>query len=244
MKIGITERGDAGIDLSWESKLNSVDGAVLVTKNITNDFIDAVLRHKEKTVVHVTCTGYGGTIVEPKVPKYRDQLAQAKKLVEAGFPINRIVIRVDPIIPTKKGLAVTYKVFALAYAYGFKRFRVSVIDMYPHVRDRFKMAGLPCPYGNNFTASDEQFAQVDATLNKLLDSLNGISIECCAEPKLFIPQKTGCVGTLEAKMFGLPVDEATLGKQRRECLCLDGKTELLDSCHRCKHGCLYCYWKD
>ena len=29
MKIGITERGDAGIDLSWAGKLDAVDGANL-----------------------------------------------------------------------------------------------------------------------------------------------------------------------------------------------------------------------
>ena len=44
MKIGFTERGDAGIDLSWVSKLenNEVDGAVLITKNITPVFINNV----------------------------------------------------------------------------------------------------------------------------------------------------------------------------------------------------------
>ena len=39
MKIGFTEQGDAGIDLSWTCKLENdeVDGAVLITKNITID---------------------------------------------------------------------------------------------------------------------------------------------------------------------------------------------------------------
>lgn len=36
MKIGITERGDAGIDLSWYEKLSLVDGTILITKNITS----------------------------------------------------------------------------------------------------------------------------------------------------------------------------------------------------------------
>ena len=46
MKIGITERGDAGIDLSWESKLkyDAIDGAVLITKNITDRFREVVMR--------------------------------------------------------------------------------------------------------------------------------------------------------------------------------------------------------
>lgn len=45
MKIGITERGDAGRDFSWESKLSSVAGAVLITKNITDAFIDKVIEN-------------------------------------------------------------------------------------------------------------------------------------------------------------------------------------------------------
>ena len=37
-KIGITEAGDAGLDLSWEPYVDNLDGVVLVTKNITPSF--------------------------------------------------------------------------------------------------------------------------------------------------------------------------------------------------------------
>lgn len=47
-KIGITEAGDAGLDLSWEPYVDNLDGVVLVTKNITPSFHDAALRNKEK----------------------------------------------------------------------------------------------------------------------------------------------------------------------------------------------------
>lgn len=43
MKIGITERGDASIDYQWKGKLPSVDGAILITKNLTDQFIDTVI---------------------------------------------------------------------------------------------------------------------------------------------------------------------------------------------------------
>ena len=43
MKIGITERGDAGLNFDWRDKLPSVDGAVLITKCLNDDFIEAVL---------------------------------------------------------------------------------------------------------------------------------------------------------------------------------------------------------
>ena len=36
-KIGITEAGDAGVDLSWVEKLDRVDAAVLITKCVSPD---------------------------------------------------------------------------------------------------------------------------------------------------------------------------------------------------------------
>ena len=67
-KIGITEAGDAGVDLSWVDKMGSVDGAVLITKCISPNFVDAAMKFKDKIIVHATITGYGGTILEPLVP--------------------------------------------------------------------------------------------------------------------------------------------------------------------------------
>ena len=103
-KIGITEAGDAGIDLSWQNKLSKIDGAILITKNITTSFIRAVLPFYGKVIVHATITGYGGSIVEPNVPNPRNQFLGLNHLLESGFSLDHIVIRVDPIIPTTKGI--------------------------------------------------------------------------------------------------------------------------------------------
>lgn len=53
-KIGITEAGDAGLDLSWLDKLDAVDGAIVITKCVSPDFYDAVLSNKDKLIVYVT----------------------------------------------------------------------------------------------------------------------------------------------------------------------------------------------
>ena len=103
-KVGITEAGDAGIDLSWAKKLDAVNGAVLVTKNVTSGFISKVLENPTKLIIHATCTGYGGTAVEPNVPAWQTQASAVQKMVLEGFPKERVVIRVDPIIPTERGL--------------------------------------------------------------------------------------------------------------------------------------------
>lgn len=137
-KIGVTEAGDAGVDLSWEEKLDDVDAAVLITKCVSPDFFDATLRHKDKLIIHTTVTGYGHSILEPNVPTLYEEFTAIMELVKAGFPMSRIVVRVDPIIPTEKGLSVAYHTLISFMEMGFQRYRVSVIDMYPHARSRFK----------------------------------------------------------------------------------------------------------
>ena len=99
--IGITEAGDAGVDLSWEKKLEKVDGAILITKNVSRDFRAAVMRNTSKVIVHATVTGFGGTVLEPNVPLPRESLENVMLLLCDGFPQERVVIRVDPIIPTE-----------------------------------------------------------------------------------------------------------------------------------------------
>lgn len=51
-KIGVTEAGDAGLDVSWQEKLGTVDGAVVITKCVSPAFYKAVLANKDKLIVH------------------------------------------------------------------------------------------------------------------------------------------------------------------------------------------------
>lgn len=249
-KIGVTEAGDAGLDLSWETRLDSVDGAVLVTKCISPAFLIAALGHKDKIIVHATFTGYGHTVVEPYAPPPCEEFDSILRLVKAGFPKDRIVIRVDPIIPTAKGTMTALGAIKLFMEQGFSRYRISVIDMYPHVRERFKRAGLPLPYGNNFSASDEQMARVDEMVRiakTYWSDQNGdvpLRIEACAEPGLTEPIQCGCVSEYDLALLSLEdAKPDSAGYQRKGCMCYSGKTELLKHRQQCPHGCLYCYWK-
>ena len=252
-KIGITEAGDAGIDLSWAEKLSNVDAAVLITKSISQSFIDSALKYMEKLIIHATITGYGHTILEPNVPTLVDESTMVTKIVESGFPIERIVIRVDPIIPTDKGIKTAYHVITSFMKMGFCRYRVSVIDMYPHCRARFKECGLPLVYGENgFLPSKTQLVQVDDMLKKAkvfwnaLDNNKLLRIESCAEKGLKEAIACGCISDYDFELLGLKkdVEANTMGYQRKGCMCYAGKTELLNHKTRCSNGCLYCYWKD
>lgn len=235
--LGITERGDAGLDLSWTGKLSSVAGAILITKNPRPAFRDAVLSASRPVIVHVTCTGYGGTVLEPGVPRPADVLAMVKDLVSMGFPVERLVLRVDPVIPTEKGIAQALSVIRLFSGLGIRRLRYSFLDLYPHVRERFRKAGLPVPW-DGFHAPAAMRARAREALRQAWPG----DLESCAESN---EDALGCISERDYRLLGLPVPQhAGRSGQRAACLCLGTKTELLASRTRCPHGCLYCYWKD
>lgn len=245
-KIGITEAGDAGIDFSWAEKLSMVDGAIVITKNANICFQKHVLNNQQKLVVHITCTGYGGTCVEPHAPDVSTQHKNALALRDGGFPAEKMVIRVDPIIPTKKGLTRALDVMKLFMDDGFARFRVSILDMYPHVAKRFQANGLPVPY--QFAAPAEAMRMADEMLTAAKNYWPGpaetLRIECCAEPGLTETIQCGCVSAYDLELLGLDQENVdSLGPQRKSCMCYSGKKELLHNKHQCPHQCLYCYWR-
>ena len=107
MKIGITERGDAACHFKqWTAKLDSVDGVVAITKDPA--LLLRKLKHYntplDKFVIHCTITGWGGTAIEPRVPAVSKAVDAYHEFVEL-LGHDRVVLRVDPIIPTRSGIA-------------------------------------------------------------------------------------------------------------------------------------------
>lgn len=247
-KIGITERGDASIDYAWTGKLDSVDMAVLITKNITKRFAGTVLdlhRAGRRLVVHATCTGWGGTYMEPNVPPYETQLASLRRLIDEGFPMRQCVLRVDPIIPTPEGLERLRSVLDAAHDLGLLpgiRVRVSIVDEYRHVKDRLAASGHDAIYNRlrKYPTPDEIMA-----VKYVLGDYSCVRFETCAEPMLSMANvfHVGCVSRADLDLFGLTTDVTETNMQNRSgCLCLKGKTELLSNKKRCPNQCMYCYW--
>lgn len=255
MKIGFTERGDAGLDLSWADacRAGRVDGAVLITKNVTPAFHSEVMelhRGGFPLVVHATCTGWGGSVVEPNVPAFREQLRSACDLVDDGFPMTNLVVRIDPIFPTESGLRRVLEVVAevealdLAHRDGSRaRLRVSVLDEYPHVRARFRALGHEPVYGGRFQAPEWMLRRVAAALES-----TRFTFEACAETTLasMTPAVVarGCLSRTDLDLMGLSWDGDRENNQGRAgCHCLGCKTELLRRRHPCGNACAYCYWR-
>lgn len=235
MKIGITERGDATFDLQWMNKLDQMDFCILISKSLPKKEVqDFMIQHSNKIIFHATTTGYGSTILEPNVIDYEKRIDMLREFCDSGFPMSHVVVRVDPIIPTKKGINRANQVISYAVCCGFRRFRYSFIDMYPHVKDRFMKAGLPVPTVDTNSAlamiADYEKAYPDKFI-----------FESCAENT---KHQIGCISQRDLDILGLSGELYGSSNQRKGCLCPGGKTELLSRRHPCPHQCLYCYWKD
>lgn len=245
--MGITEGGDAGLDFQWLKSLkedNSLEGAIIITKRLNENMIKPLLDFQDRVILHLSVTGYAETSVEPNTPSVDTILEVYKELLSRGFSPSHVVLRIDPIIPTNIGLKRANKVLCM-FADMVTRVRVSVLDLYPHARERFEKAGLHSPYGDSFQASSKQFQAVDALVTMWKQNYPNISFECCAEPHLKNPEHLGCISAKDYKILKLnePTDQGT-GHQRETCCCLGSKKELLGNKQQCLNGCLYCYWKD
>ena len=248
MKIGITERGDAGINLAWLSKINTVDGMILITKNLTEMFKFHVLdlyNKGYKIIVHCTCTGYGNTALEPNVPDYKTQLNSLRDLIDRGFPAGNCVLRIDPIFPSEKGLMKVDTVmrYFMILNTGVTRIRVSIVDEYRHVKERYRAKGWSPLYGDNFGPSQPQ---IDMVINQL--EKYPYTFETCAENRLARNSSqcsiVGCISNKDLELMGLPQVSMSENPQNRNgCHCLSCKTELLTERKPCLHQCVYCFWK-
>jgi DNA repair photolyase len=245
-RFGITERGDAGRNLSWVDKMGTVDMAVLITKTPTPEFLEAAKQFKDKAIIHLTCTGWGGTAIEPNVFAPKEVLKAGKVLRAAGFDLDQIVLRLDPIILTENWTGWREARVLEMFQEVTQRCRFSFLDMYPHVKERFRAAGFKLPHDSFEAPRDWRYKAF-----KVLDRFN-YSYELCAETVLEKSRwadwehdftEAGCISEFDPYVLGMNnLDVGGSSGQRRGCLCPAGKTELLDW-SKCPNGCLYCYWK-
>jgi len=248
MTIGITETYDPCWVPDWEKRLKDVN--VIITKQLSDDMISKLVEHKDNCILHLTCTGFGGSKYEPNVPKLDWTYGQFKKFVSSGFPISQVVLRIDPILPFSSN-HLKYVEFVLhafsscTVRYDKKlRCRVSMVDLYPHVIERFSEANIRLPW-TSFHAPRTAFEQVNRLLRKYEQHYE---FESCAESGFdqTLVKQTGCATVKDIELLGKNTSEFTkqLNGTRKGCLCLS-KTNILGvTPGRCPHQCIYCYWKD
>lgn len=237
--VGTTETGEIAFDLKAFDNLHRAN--IIITKRLTDQLIAKLVENKEKIILHLTCTGWGGTAVEPLVPTAQKTRTQLDKLIVAGFPLRQVVLRIDPIILTEEGIGKLNDVLDLFEDSGITRYRVSYLDMYRHAKERFTEAGIALPH--------DTFHAPYKTRKHVTDQLAaeamrvGYELELCGEPNL---PSTPCVSQKDIDILGL-TGEITLdgsARQRDSCGCPANKRQILTKKPgRCGNKCLYCYWK-
>lgn len=121
---------------------------------------------------------------------------------------------------------------------GVTRVRYSIIDMYPHVKDRFLKEYGSLPF-NTFKAPTKI---VDDLLSFIKPYRKYYTFEACAEE---LPDRVGCISQKDYEILRLDTSDIQIGGfQRKTCVCCSGKTELLQNKKRCSSKCIYCYWRD
>lgn len=246
-QIGITETFDPCFVDGWETKL--LEANIIISKELSDEMIEKLLITQDRVIFHHTVTGQGNSILEPNVKSTEFEFEQFKKLISRGFPISHYVLRVDPIMLFNQTcLNNVRKVFDLWSDYAQTnivkiRTRVSIIDLYNHVIERFTIANFKIPW-KSFTAPQLVFNKAESIMYKYTSFLN---FECCAEQNFsnaFI-NKLGCASNEDLRILNVRLDDygKPEKKQRDTCMCLAKKQILNVKPSRCGHQCLYCFWK-
>lgn len=238
--VGITETGDVSYNL--EIFDNLYDANIIITKRLTDKLIDKLIEHKDKCILHITCTGLGKKL-EPLVPTKEETFNKFVQLIDKGFPVKQVVLRIDPIIPTNKGINNALGVMKLFQNSGITRVRFSSFDMYSHVKDRFNDAKIPLPY-ETFHADLAKRKYLEDVM-KIATFMMDADLEACGEPDL--TTTSGCISQKDIDILGL-TDKITLvgnAEQRKNCLCPKNKQQLIKGKPSpCKNNCIYCFWMD
>jgi len=232
--IGITEGYDPGYApeplIEW---LREGKPAIVITKRL-----DLLLKHEEifehNIILHATITGMGGSKIEPNVPKPEVEI-KALKMLYQKLQVRRIVLRVDPIIPQEPYFSQALEVIRNSEGL-YSRLRISFLDMYPHVKERFNKAGVKIPYETFHAPLKER-----QDIVKYIRVVKEIEPEICGEPGFAC---IGCVSQKDLDIFGLKNENVSKGTQRFSCACIAAKTEIYNNYRRqCVSKCIYCYWK-
>jgi len=244
MKCGITEYGDPVFDRSWEKwALVKREPTILITKDLLKllEIYPSIL-NQENIIVHTTITGYGSTFIEPDVPNPQKIIEVIKKIEQK----DRLVIRIDPIIPLPDFVQQSKQIYNIVKSLGFKRIRISILDLYNHVIERLEKDGhfellhrLKQAYRWDPTLT--HFHTMHAPLDLRLEVINNFPFtEICGEPGI---ECTGCITEIDLKLMNAKLEENVDKCDQREfCQCLGIKKQLVAS-KTCQHNCIYCYMK-
>jgi len=223
-QIGVTEKADPTVNLKWIEWVKGGKPAILITK--APKMLSYLINKSDNIIVHCTITGLGGTKIEPYGVPFKESLKSYHELCDLMTP-QRVVLRIDPIAYWERDKEVLKSIANEAEG----RVRISFVDLYPHVINRFTSNHVKLPPYTSF----------HMPLDVRKDAWKELGYpEVCGEPGLSptIP----CVSEIDCAILGVESSPKLKG-QRPVCSCLANKVELCSPPPKCFYGCLYCYWK-
>ena len=263
-RIGTTETYDPSLCIdSWKNTIGEYDFILYITKVLNPEVISVLTSDefmKKMSIIHLTCTGWGGSFLEPNVVAPEVFCDKAKQLIAAGYPAERIVWRVDPIVPIVEGLERFKKSVELGLAVGVRSFRSSMLQLYKHSYAR--LLETPIIDEINQIYKGKFWPDKEATFDfymKLRDVVrdfqsrydNKLDFCACASSQLHQCgfKDFACVSVCDFILNGVDAHELwghQKGTQRAGCGCLL-KHQMIPGGYsrgRCPNKCLYCYLKD
>jgi DNA repair photolyase len=270
LKVGITEKSDPSINNDWVNwTLNKREPTILITKNIKKLLTTYPgIENQNNIIFHASITGYGNTFIEPSVPEPKELLKYLEKISHK----ERFVIRIDPIIPLENFIERSYQIYTTAIMFNFKRFRISILDLYPHVLKRLD------PYHSitydlkqiynwdlSHSGGEHKDYMIHAPLKNREDILKyflnntpkdlDIEIDLCCEPgmdkdyceeltKLFNIKVTnnGCISRNDLKLLNIKEEKRYQKSKQREFCNCIACKHELCKIKDCSMNCIYCYW--
>lgn len=274
-KIATTETYDPTLCIDeWVHRDKEFDFLLYITKVLNPKVIRILTDEKspwawmnKPGVLHLTVTGWGCEEMEPNVPIPLVEFNMLKKLFAAGYPKERVVLRIDPIIPTERGISAFFFMVNMGIVKDITRYRSSIMQLYQHSAARLKETEewdeINSIYKGKFFPDIEELKRIDF-FNRIKKTIDGaredirndygvtkeLHFESCATKLLSNCgfENIGCMSERDLLINDLEPDKLNIprGSQRSRCMCLM-KHQLIPGGYkrgRCPHKCAYCYLKD
>lgn len=136
--FAMNEKSEPAFSESWDSRLLLVN--VVRSRFIGSgdeQFFRKLIANKEFIILHVVCSGWGGSRIEPGVPDTEATYAGVKKIISMGFPVSQMVLSISPLFINNNGLKRATEVLDRFRDTGISRVLYERFSLNPKSRAQF-----------------------------------------------------------------------------------------------------------